>query len=102
MNIQSIRNKLEKVKCYVQISNCDILVLTETRFKKNEVGIYTIPCYKAAHCCRIGRGGGTSLYLKIHLKFQDVTNLGGDVAYNVLGINLYELKLKLYSVRTSM
>lgn len=98
MNIQSIRNKLDEVKCYVKINNCDILVLTETWLNENELHMYTISGYAVTHSCRNSRGGGTSIYIKDCLRFQEIKNIGGNMPYNLIGINLYELKLKLYSV----
>lgn len=72
MNIQSLRNKLDEIQCFVKNVNCDVLILVETWLKDTEKFIYDIPNYRAVHCCRIGRGGGASVYVKANVKLHEV------------------------------
>lgn len=68
-NAQSCANMrtFDEIKYFIVECQCnvDVIVLTETWFKKSETILYDIDGYSAFHSCRNGkRGGGVSVYVR--------------------------------------
>lgn len=95
MNIQSIRNKVDDIKCFLLNNSCDVLALSETWINKDEAFLYDIDNFTAVHSCREGRGGGTSLYIKKTIKCQEVDSFGAEKTPNWTCVNIGESDLKL-------
>ncbi|KAK9878475.1 hypothetical protein WA026_022117 [Henosepilachna vigintioctopunctata] len=72
MNTQSARNKFGNLECLAVSEGCDILILVETWFNREECHLFNIENYTAAHKCRNGRGGGVSIYVKSHIKICEI------------------------------
>lgn len=72
INIRSLRNKLHELIDIVQVSKkiLHLIILTETWIYPNEEHFYNLPAYTVLHNSRSTRGGGTSIYVREGLKFN--------------------------------
>lgn len=95
MNIQSIRNKIDLVQCFVYKENCDILVVSETWLEKNETYSFELENYSSVHSCRVGRGGGVAIYVRKTIKFREVDQSNDNDIVNWICIALGEQNAKL-------
>lgn len=107
LNIQSIRNKIEDLTTYIQLSptKFHVIVLSETHLKQNELQFFNIPDYEAEHCVRKSeRFGGVSIFVrKDFSSFNLIHKLDID-NNNSLLINLDKFDIKIaafYRQRTS-
>ena len=73
-NIQCLRNKIPELDILINnnISNIDILCVTEHWLRKSEYSFYILPNYQLASifCRTTHRGGGTAIYIKNDLKYK--------------------------------
>lgn len=98
MNIQSMRNKLDELECFVINENCDILVLVETWLDSKEAPIYTINKYRAVHSCREGRGGGASIYVRESIRMQEMARSDKDEMVNWVCVTVGDNNLKVSAI----
>ncbi|KAL3276426.1 hypothetical protein HHI36_011811 [Cryptolaemus montrouzieri] len=92
MNVGSVRNKLDKVKCLVRESKCDIPVLTETEI---EIGLYELDEYNAVHLCREKRGGGVSIYVRKLMEYREVESSEHGDLFNWLCVHIGDENFKV-------
>ncbi len=95
MNIQSIRNKVDNIKCFLLNNSGDVLALSETWINGDEAFLYDMDNFTAIHSCREGRGGGTSVYIKKTIKCQEVDRFGTEKTPNWICVKIGESDLKL-------
>lgn len=70
INIRSIHNKLEDLKYFIcQINQLpEVVVVSETWLKSNEIDYYNLPGYTSYFSCRDeGNGGGVAIYVRSSL-----------------------------------
>lgn len=95
MNIQSIRNKLDEIQCFVKSHDCDILCLVETWLDQLETDIYKINNYQAVHSCRRGRGGGAAVYIRNDIKVRELETSKENDSINWICLAVGEDNLKV-------
>lgn len=88
-NAQSCANirTFDEIKCFIKECQCeiDIVVITETWFKKAKLMLFNIDGYVAYHSCRNGRrGGGVSNYVR--------------APYQIVNCEIIETEINLVSV----
>lgn len=70
-----LENKTEKI---------DVIILTETNCKPEEINLYKLPNYNSTYYCREKRrGGGIIIYTKEKLNIQETKNIDFKYAENV-------------------
>ncbi len=65
LNVRSLFPKLDMIKIWVNTTNADIIVLSETWLKKSITDdLIYIDGYKVYRTDRVGKGGGVAIYVK--------------------------------------
>lgn len=97
MNIRSIKNKLNYLDIFLSESgyNLDIIIITESWLKDEDVKFYNISGYQTVANCRINvRGGGIIMFIKNDISFNILKNDNHEKSHLIL-INIYKLNLKI-------
>lgn len=72
------------------VRTIDIIVISETWFRSNELCVYELPGYKSIHSCRKSRrGGGLSIYIRKPCTVEEIVITNEE-------INSVYVKLKNY------
>lgn len=93
-------NEIKNV-CDKMIFDIDILLISETWFKSDQLCLYNLDGYFCAHSCRkVKRGGGVSVYIKEPCAITKIEI--HESAWNIIDIELHNFKgfgkLNVYGV----
>lgn len=95
-NAQSCANMktFDEIKCFIMECQCniDVIVITETWFKKTELMLYNIDGYVANHSCRNDRrGGGVSIYVRSPIQIVNCEMIEAEI--NLVCVDIVNCKL---------
>lgn len=96
--MQSLRNKIDELQCFLKTHECDILVLTETWLSKEETQYFNLDGLQGIHSCREGRGGGVSIYIKNKLDHSVVSKIEGYSPYNMIKVSITKINLNILAI----
>lgn len=95
LNLQSIRNKLDLVQCFVVKEDCDILLATETWLEDNATYLFQLNDFSTVHACRAVRGGGVAIYVRKSIQFRVIETSSKDEPISWICISLGTHNLKI-------
>lgn len=93
MNARSIKNKMDEIEILINNEQIDILVITETWVKINEINFYNFHSYTPAYATREKRGGGLGIFVHNKLKFNIEEKIENEISYMAVCIKSFGITI---------
>lgn len=107
LNIRSIQNKLCDLECLIDKYSCNVVVVSESWLNNSNKMFFNVKGFRSVHsvrsmgpddCCV--RGGGVSMFISDTIKFNLLYE-HADMYNNILGVDLFDLKIKIFGIYRS-
>ncbi len=90
LNVRSIINKLDHIVIFIQQTDPDILVLTESWLRKNISNVdIALPGYNIFRADRDGRGGGVAVYVKSDISVTVLDSITKPKFFEFISLRLH-------------
>lgn len=101
LNVQSIKNKLDKVHNLITKFQPSVMIFSETHLTNTEAPFYNFNEFNSFHSVRYGRrGGGVAIFIKDYLQSSLIFEKS-DEFNNFIGVRIKEFKLDVIGIYRS-